>query len=48
VKVEHKMRDMAARNPARLHLLEKVEKLVDAYNAATIDAHSRSSKRSLP
>lgn len=37
-KVEQKVRDMAAQNPTRLHLVEALEKLVDAYNASTIDA----------
>lgn len=38
VKVERKVRDIAAQNPTRLHPVEKLEKLVDAYNASTIDA----------
>jgi type I restriction enzyme R subunit len=37
MKVEQKLRDMAAQNPTRLHLVEKLENLVDAYNASTID-----------
>jgi type I restriction enzyme, R subunit len=37
-KAERKARDMAARNPTRVHLVDKLEKLVDAYNAGTLDA----------
>jgi type I restriction enzyme, R subunit len=37
-KVERQVRAMVAQNPTRLHLVEKLEKLVDAYNAGTIDA----------
>src|SRR5207248_10959102 len=29
---------MAARNPTRVHLVDKLEKRVDAYNAGTLDA----------
>jgi type I restriction enzyme R subunit len=29
---------MAERNPTRVHLVDKLEKLVDAYNAGTLDA----------
>jgi len=37
-KAEKKARDMAAANPTRVHLVEKLEALVAAYNAGTIDA----------
>jgi type I restriction enzyme R subunit len=37
-KAERKVREMVAQNPTRLHLVEKLEKLVDTYNAGTIDA----------
>ena len=33
---EAKARDMAARNPMRVHLVEKLEKLVEAYNLGTL------------
>jgi type I restriction enzyme R subunit len=32
---EQKVREMAARNPSRVDLIEKLEALIDAYNAAT-------------
>ncbi len=34
--VEAKAHDMAKRNPTRLHLVEKLEKLVEAYNLGTL------------
>ncbi|WBT39959.1 type I restriction endonuclease subunit R [Hyphomicrobium sp. DMF-1] len=34
---EAKAQDMAARNPTRVHLVEKLEKLVEAYNLGTVD-----------
>jgi type I restriction enzyme R subunit len=34
-KAEEKVAEMTARNPTRVDLIEKLEKLVDAYNAAT-------------
>ena len=37
-KAERKVREMVAQNPTRLHLVEKLEKLVDSYNTETIDA----------
>jgi type I restriction enzyme, R subunit len=37
-KAERKVHEMVAQNPTRLHLVEKLEKLVDTYNAGTIDA----------
>jgi type I restriction enzyme R subunit len=33
---EVKAHDMAARNPTRIHLLEKLEKLVEQYNLGTL------------
>src|SRR4029450_6585782 len=33
--VEAKVRDMAAQNPSRIYLVEKLEELVDAYNTAS-------------
>ena len=35
---ETKVRDMAARNPTRVHLVEKLEQLVASYNAGSVDA----------
>ena len=35
---EQMAREMAEENPSRVHLVEKLENLVDEYNAATIDA----------
>jgi type I restriction enzyme R subunit len=37
---EEQARDMAARNPTRVHLVEKLEELVAAYNAGSVDAES--------
>ncbi len=37
---EAKARDMVARNPTRIHLVEKLEKLVEAYNLSTIDVEA--------
>ena len=37
---ERKARDMAERNPTRVHLVEKLEKLVDDYNLGTLDAEA--------
>jgi type I restriction enzyme, R subunit len=34
---ERKAREMAARNPTRVHLVEKLEKLVETYNLGTLD-----------
>src|SRR6266436_5582453 len=31
---------MAARNPTRVHLVEKLEKLVEAYNLGTLEAEA--------
>ena len=38
--VEKQARDLAARNPTRVHLVEKLEKLVEAYNLGTLDAEA--------
>ena len=35
--IETKARDMAAENPTRVHLVEKLEKLVEAYNLGTVN-----------
>jgi type I restriction enzyme R subunit len=35
---EQQARKMAEQNPTRVHLVEKLEKMVDEYNAGTIDA----------
>ena len=35
---EDKVREMAERNPTRVHLVEKLEQLVAAYNAGSVDA----------
>jgi len=35
---ERRVRDMAAANPTRLHLVEKLEEMIAAYNAGTLDA----------
>ena len=37
---EAKAHDMAARNPTRVHLVEKLEKLVEAYNLGTLDVEA--------
>lgn len=37
---EAKAHDMAARNPTRIHLVEKLEKLVQEYNLAKLDVHA--------
>lgn len=37
---ESKAHDMAAKNPTRVHLVEKFEKLVDEYNLGTLDAET--------
>lgn len=37
---ETKAHDMASRNPTRVHLVEKLEKLVDAYNLGTVDVEA--------
>jgi type I restriction enzyme R subunit len=34
---EAKAHEMAARNPTRIHLVEKLEKLVESYNLGTLD-----------
>jgi type I restriction enzyme R subunit len=34
---EQRAREMAQTNPARVHLVEKLEKMVDEYNAGTVD-----------
>src|SRR5262249_10788494 len=33
-------REMAARNPTRIHLVEKLEKLVETYNLGTVDVEA--------
>ena len=38
--VEAKARDMAASNPTRLHLVEKLEELVEAYNLGTVQVEA--------
>jgi type I restriction enzyme R subunit len=38
--VEAKAHDMAARNPTRVHLVEKLEKLVEEYNLGTVDVEA--------
>lgn len=38
--VEAKAHDMAERNPTRGHLVEKLEKLVEAYNLGTVDVEA--------
>jgi type I restriction enzyme R subunit len=38
--VEAKAHDMAERNPTRVHLVEKLEKLVEAYNLGTVDVEA--------
>ena len=37
---EAKAHDMAARNPTRVHLVEKLEKLVEEYNLGTLDVEA--------
>ena len=37
---EEKAHEMAARNPTRVHLVEKLEKLVEAYNLGTLDVEA--------
>jgi type I restriction enzyme, R subunit len=37
---EKKAHDMAARNPTRIHLVEKLEKLVEDYNLGTVDVQA--------
>src|SRR5690606_2718072 len=37
---ERRAREMATRNPTRVHLVEKLEALVEAYNLATLDAEA--------
>jgi type I restriction enzyme R subunit len=37
---EAKAHNMAARNPTRVHLVEKLEKLVEAYNLGTVDVEA--------
>jgi type I restriction enzyme R subunit len=39
-KAEAKAQEMAARNPTRIALVEKLEKLVEAYNLATLDVET--------
>lgn len=39
-KAEAKARELAERNPTRLHLVEKLEKLVEAYNLGTLDVEA--------
>ena len=34
------MRDMAQTNPTRVHLVDKLEKLVDEYNLGTLDTEA--------
>jgi type I restriction enzyme, R subunit len=38
--VEKQARDLAGRNPTRVHLVDKLEKLVEAYNLGTLDAEA--------
>jgi type I restriction enzyme, R subunit len=38
--VEAKAQDMATRNPTRVHLVEKLEKLVEAYNLGTVQVQA--------
>ncbi|ADP71141.1 type I site-specific deoxyribonuclease, HsdR family [Rhodomicrobium vannielii ATCC 17100] len=38
--VEKKAAEMAAQNPSRVHFVEKLEKLVDAYNLGTLDVEA--------
>jgi type I restriction enzyme R subunit len=38
--VEAKAHDMAQTNPTRVHLVEKLEKLVEAYNLGTVDVEA--------
>lgn len=38
--VEKKAREMSAKNPTRVHLVDRIEKLVDEYNLGTVDAES--------
>jgi type I restriction enzyme, R subunit len=37
---EEKAHEMAARNPTRVHLIEKLEKLVETYNLGTLDVEA--------
>jgi type I restriction enzyme R subunit len=37
---EEKAEEMARQNPTRVHLVEKLEKLVEAYNLGTVDAEA--------
>lgn len=37
-KAQEKVQEMAGRNPTRVHLVEKLEQLVAAYNAGSVDA----------
>jgi type I restriction enzyme R subunit len=37
---ENKARDMVARNPTRIHLVEKLEELVETYNLGTLDVEA--------
>lgn len=37
---ERQARDLAGRNPTRVHLVEKLEKLVEAYNLGSLDAEA--------
>jgi len=37
---EEKAHEMAARNPTRVHLVEKLEKLVETYNLGTVDVEA--------
>ena len=39
---EQKAQDLVAQNPTRVHLVEKLEKLVEAYNLGTLDAEASS------
>lgn len=38
--VERKAHEMTARNPTRVHLVEKLEKLVETYNLGTLDVEA--------
>ncbi len=37
---ERQARDLVARNPTRVHLVEKLEELVEAYNSGAVDAET--------
>jgi type I restriction enzyme R subunit len=39
-KAEAKAHDMAARNPTRVHLVDKLERLIESYNLGTLDVEA--------